>query len=93
MDIFIGIKSLTLNPIFCHVVIQKHLNLQSRGEELNISLLLQQLPARKKRGDLVLGVSLSLWIFLQVTQKLDVAVIEIMVPQTHCQFGLVPVAE
>lgn len=48
MDIFIGIKSLTLNPIFWHVVIQKHLHLQSRGEELNISLLLQQLRARKK---------------------------------------------
>lgn len=33
IDIFIGIKSLTLNPVFWHLVFQKHLKLQSRGAQ------------------------------------------------------------
>lgn len=90
MDIFIGIKSLTLIPIFWHLVIQKHLDLQSRGEEDNISLLFQQLPIRKKKG--WWGMSLSLWTFLQ-PQKLDVALIKIMVAQTLCQFMPVLIPE
>lgn len=64
-------------------------------EQRGVAQYLPTSPAAiiPKKMVTLLWESLSLWIFLQVIQKRDVTVFEIMVPKALCAFGLVHVPE